>query len=158
LASVVDISARKRSEESRELAVMQLERSNRELMAAKAMLEHANSELERGNRELDEFAYAVSHDLRSPLRAIQNLASGIREDAGRQLADEPRGWLDEIPTRVAGMDHLLGDLLEYSRAIRAPSSLEATEFGELVENVVRILDVPTGFEVRVFGRELRFFT
>jgi signal transduction histidine kinase len=137
---------------------MQLERSNRELVDAKAMLEHANAELERGNRELDEFAYAVSHDLRSPLRAIQNLASWIREDAGKTLGEEPRAWLDEIPDRVARMDRLLEDLLAYSRAIRAPSGFEETEFGELVSSVVRILDVPTGFDVRVFGRELHFYT
>lgn len=158
LASVVDITARKRSEEARELAMMQLERSNRELVEAKRMLEHANAELERGNRELDEFAYAVSHDLRSPLRAIQNLAGWIREDAGHALGEEPRGWLDEIPDRIARMDRLLEDLLGYSRAIRAPSALEETEFGELVSNVVRILDIPSGFDVRVFGRDLRIYT
>jgi PAS domain S-box-containing protein len=158
LASVIDITERKRVEEMRFLATLQLERANQELVRAKAQLEHVVAQLERSNQELDEFAYAVSHDLRSPLRAIENRPTWMREDADDSLAGEPRRWLDQIPERIARMDRLLEDLLAYSRAVRAASSLEDTDCRTLVEEIVSLLPIPEGFDVRAVGELPRVST
>jgi PAS domain S-box-containing protein len=159
LASVIDITDRKRTEEMRNLAGMQLERTNQELLHAKRQLEHAVAELERRNQELDEFAYAVSHDLRSPLRAIDNLVKWLREDAAAgSLGAEAERWLEQIPERVARMDRLLEDLLVYSRAVRAASGLEETDLRELVDEIAAVLEVPPGFSVAWVGEPCRIST
>lgn len=149
LASVIDITERKRIEETRFLTTMQLERTNRELTRAKRDLELAVARLERSNEELDEFAYAVSHDLRSPLRGIENLATWITEDADESLTGDARRWLDLIPERIERMDRLLEDLLAYSRAVRAASSVEETDCHELVGDVLSMLPIPESFRVQV---------
>lgn len=80
--------------------------------------------LEKANKELDKFAYVVSHDLKAPLRAISNLTTWIEEDIGKTLSEDSRNHFDMIKGRVVRMEALINGILDYSRAdrIKAPSS------------------------------------
>lgn len=71
-------------------------------------------ELERSNRELEAFCFSVSHDLRTPLRAIDGFASLLAEQAER-LDDEGREHLHRIQAGAQRMDRLIAELLELSR-------------------------------------------
>src|SRR5690606_21534387 len=93
--------------------------------------------LERTNRELDDFAYVASHDLRAPLRDVDNLATWVAEDAGHLLPAEARGHLTRLQGRVRRMEDLLVDLLAYARAGRQP---EASEVFGLQTALVRAID------------------
>lgn len=107
------------------------------------------AELERSNRELDQFAYVASHDLKAPLRAISNLANWITEDAAAVLPSASQAHLTKLQSRIKRMETLLNDLLAYSRAGRQRHTLEPVDTATLIKNVVDLLSPPTGFVVTV---------
>jgi PAS domain S-box-containing protein len=109
------------------------------------------AELQRSNRELDQFAYIASHDLRSPLRAIDTLASWISQDAADVLPEASQVHLAKLRGRIKRMDALLSDLLDYSRAGRHHHSPERVDTGALIRNVLELLPMPVGFKVNTAG-------
>ncbi len=115
--------------------------------AAQEALARNLGELERSNRSLDEFAYAASHDLKTPLRDVANLSAWIAEDLGEGLSPATRRHVDMLQQRVQRMDELLDDLLRYARSGRADSDLETFDLAELVDRVVQQVGVPSGFTV-----------
>lgn len=88
-----------------------------------ASLEEAVSqrtdELARSNRELEDFASIVAHDLRSPLLTISGYCQILREDFQQQLGEEADEYLDHIRAGVSRMNRLIEDLLDYSRLGRS---------------------------------------
>jgi len=74
------------------------------------------AELTAANQELDSFAYAVSHDLRAPLRAINGFSQALQEDYGSQLPGEARQYLDQIDIAGRKMNELVDGLLALSRS------------------------------------------
>jgi signal transduction histidine kinase len=111
-------------------------------------------ELERSNRELDDFAYVASHDLKAPLRDIDSLATWINEDATEHLPDGSKRHLSTIRDRIARMEQLLEDLLQYSRAGRRFHEPEAFDLRTVVANVLMVAAPPSGFEVVVTGESV----
>ncbi|MCB0166165.1 MAG: PAS domain-containing protein [Anaerolineae bacterium] len=106
-------------------------------------------ELTRIINDLDQFAYVASHDLKTPLRAIDNLATWISEDAADSLSTASKEHLEKMRDRVSRMERLLNDLLDYSRAGRESSEAEEVDTGVLVNNVLTILSPPEGFTITV---------
>ncbi|WP_150297582.1 sensor histidine kinase [Salipiger aestuarii] len=76
--------------------------------------------LERSNRELDDFAYVASHDLKAPLRSIMQITDWISEDLEAGDTHEVKGHLTALQGRAARMSRLLEDLLEHARIGRKP--------------------------------------
>jgi signal transduction histidine kinase len=119
------------------------------LHAAVEDLRRTNAELIRSNEELDQFANVASHDLRSPLRNIENLSEWIIEDLGDSVTDRSRKHLNLLRQRIRRMDRLLHDLLQYSRVGREESRPAAVETGKLIGDIVELLHPPPQFTVRV---------
>jgi signal transduction histidine kinase len=107
--------------------------------------------LERSNQELDAFAYAASHDLKAPLRVIQNASKWLEEDLEPHLTTETREHMSLLRSRVRRMEKLLDDLLEYSRIGRETSAptAEKIDAAVMVDNILAMLVPPEGFSVSV---------
>ncbi len=83
-----------------------------------ARVQARTRELEEANRELAAFSYSVSHDLRSPLRAVDGFAQALTEECGARLNDEGRHYLERIRAGVQRMGTLIDDMLILSRVSR----------------------------------------
>lgn len=112
-------------------------------------LSHRTAELERLVKELDQFAYVASHDLKAPLRAIASLAQWIAEDAGDKLEGEAKEHLRLLMARVTRMEALVEGVLAYARAGRTPMKVETIDVGKLVREVVELIAPPPTVTVTV---------
>ena len=99
-------------------------------------------ELAQSNRDLDSFAYVASHDLKSPLRAIDNISQWIAEDAYEVLPEESRDHFKMLQQRVKRMESLLDSLLAYSRAGRVKVESVRFDTAELVREIQETIDWP----------------
>jgi PAS domain S-box-containing protein len=103
--------------------------------------------LEKINKELDQFAYVVSHDLKAPLRAITNLSEWIEEDIGDKLDGDTKKNMQLLRGRVQRMQALINGILEYSRVSRTRASYEEVNIKNLICDLLGMLDVPEKFTV-----------
>lgn len=90
----------------------------RHLKLQDEQLRKANGELELSNRDLQQFVYAASHDLKEPLRMIQSYAQLTKKRYGERLELAGNQFLDSVIDGAARLNKLLEDLLIYSRASR----------------------------------------
>ncbi|MBI1353195.1 MAG: PAS domain-containing protein [Acidobacteria bacterium] len=111
----------------------------------------AEEGLRNANRELDEFAYVASHDLRAPLRAIDNLAQWIVEDASDSLPETSRRHLEKLQQRARRMERLLDDIQQFSRAGRFSYPSESVDLHALVSDIIQTVAAPKGFDVHIEG-------
>ncbi|HSY20614.1 MAG TPA: ATP-binding protein, partial [Polyangiaceae bacterium] len=92
--------------------------------------------LEHANRELDAFSYSVSHDLRTPLRAIGGFARMLAEDHGKHLDGDAQSTIERICRGVDRMSTLIDALLDLARIGRAPVTREAVDLSAIATAVV----------------------
>ena len=107
--------------------------------------------LERSNRELEEFAYIASHDLKAPLRVIDNVSKWLEEDLQKYLTDETRENMNLLRGRVKRMEKLLDDLLQYSRAGHVMDERYNTIIpgNILMDDIVTLLALPEGMSLKM---------
>jgi PAS domain S-box-containing protein len=122
-------------------------RARREVERKAEELARTARALEASNRELDQFAYVASHDLKAPLRGIANLSQWIEEDLGEGLPAESRAHLELMRGRVNRMEGLIDGILRYSRAGRVREKAEPVDVGALLDEVVDLLAPPEGTTV-----------
>ncbi|MEO0617285.1 MAG: PAS domain-containing protein [Pseudomonadota bacterium] len=106
------------------------------LVQSQRALERHAALLERSNRDLDDFAYIASHDLRAPMRGIENLAQWIEEDIAQSATPDTMEKLQLLRQRVARMDRMLGDILEYARAGREDAAVQRVDCRSVLEEVI----------------------
>ncbi|MBT1444154.1 CHASE domain-containing protein [Shewanella sp. JM162201] len=115
-------------------------------------------ELERINKELDNFTHIASHDLKSPLRGIDQLSMWLEEDLAGKLDETSARHLALIRSRIARMTQLLDGLLFYSRIGRIEDALKPIELCELVRDTFALVAPPSGFELKLDAAPLPLIT
>ena len=118
----------------------ELANAQRDLIRERGRLAEALSDAERSNRLLDEFAHAISHDLKAPLRSVANYARWIEEDIGDVLTGEARGHMDLLRAQVERMRAMISGVLDYSRSGRTRTEPEQVDVRELMDEVIALLD------------------
>ena len=126
-----------------ELATVQ-----RALFKEQARLAAAMKELERSNAALDEFAYAASHDLKTPLRAIADYTELLSTGgASERLDAEERGYLARMTVLSTKMRGMIDAVLEFARAGRASGQVEHVATAEVLRDIVTFLAPPADVEI-----------
>ena len=108
-------------------------------------------ELARSNADLEQFAYAASHDLRAPLRSIVKLAEWIEEELPDVASDKLKGHLAQLKGRVHRMETMTDDLLRYARAGREGGAADWVDTATLVRDLTFLLSPPEGIRVAASG-------
>ena len=115
-----------------------------------AALATRNQEIELDNQNLTSFAYSVSHDLRSPLRALSGYSELLLGERADALGEEDRGYVKQIAAASERMSALIEDLLHLSRSTRAPMHLQRIDLSAEVE------DIAGQLQLQEPGRDVHF--
>jgi PAS domain S-box-containing protein len=99
-------------------------------------LEVKIDELNRSNRDLEEFAYIASHDLHEPLRKLSTFGQRLSSSAEKELSPTNRDYLDRMLKATENMRNLIDNLLEFSRVTRGAATFIKTDLNQLVEEVI----------------------
>jgi signal transduction histidine kinase len=114
-------------------------------------LQEYTIDLEKKNKELDQFAYITSHDLKSPLRGINNLSEWIMEDMGDRLTEDSRKYFELLRGRVMRMEALIDSILKYSRAGKSFGEKEMVNTKQVV--IQALNKVKPGANFKIFYDE-----
>jgi len=112
-----------------------------------AKLEISLRNLEISNRELDQFAYVASHDLKAPLRAIMNLSQWLEEDLAGCIDESAKEKLVLLRSRALRMENLIIGVLEYSRIGKVKNKIELVDIQQLLEDIIDDLSCTPPFRI-----------
>ncbi len=114
-----------------------------------SQIKQTQLELEQANEELEKFAYIASHDLKAPMRGIDNLATWIAEDLEDVMDEDARNKLDLMRQRIKRLEMLLEDILSYSRAGRIVEEPKEVNVKKLIDEIIDSLNLPSTFTLEV---------
>jgi len=126
-----------------------------ENITSKKILESQQEELlislANSNKELEDYAHIVSHDLKSPLRSIHSLVTWIKEDNDKELSKQTLDYITLIESKVEKMDHLIEGILTYAKIDKIDITEEKVNIQELVQNIINIIHIPSTAQVLIKG-------
>jgi signal transduction histidine kinase len=106
-------------------------------------------ELESANRELKDFAYIVSHDLKAPLRGIKTLSEWLSADYADKLSEQGKEQMGLLLRRVERMHNLIEGILQYSRVGRVKENRSVMNLNKVVADVIDMIVPPENITITV---------
>ena len=107
------------------------------------------NELQQKNFELDQFAHIVSHDMKAPLRGIDNVVSWIEEDHYEELSTKVKEYVELIKGRTKRGENLIQGLLAYARIGKENKQLEIVQVPALIKEVLENYEIKPGFTITI---------
>jgi len=114
--------------------------------------ENILKELEQKNKDLNEYAHIVSHDLKSPLRSIDALVSWIKMDNADMFDDVTLQNFNLISKTLETMEKIISDVLEYSSAGANTSKQESVNLNKTLNNLKKVLFIPENISLNVLTK------
>jgi PAS domain S-box-containing protein len=114
--------------------------------------------LEAHNRELEAFAYVVSHDLKAPLRAVANLSQWIEDDLEGQMTADTQSQITLLRSRIDRMAATIDGLLEYARCGYGEDAIETVAVAQLLADVIDSVAPPPTFAIKLPAELPTFLT
>ena len=111
-------------------------------------LDASFSALEKRNKELDQFAYVASHDLKAPLRGVTTIVKWIEDELAAELSPQMHTYLDQMKGRLSRLEDLINGLLAYARVGRTAQSAENVNINQLIDEIAELVVSPD-FTLRV---------
>ena len=111
-------------------------------------LDASFSALEKRNKELDQFAYVASHDLKAPLRGVTTIVKWIEDELAAELSPQMHTYLDQMKGRLSRLENLINGLLAYARVGRTGQVAETVNVPQLLAEVAELV-VPPNFTLRI---------
>lgn len=138
----LDTSGTQRSDEIGKLAsvLADYQASSEKVKRTSAELVRHVKALERSNKELDDFAYIASHDLKEPLRGLHNHARFLLEDNEGKLDPDSINRLHRLMQLTQRMEKLINDLLYFSRLGRQEMAIQPADMNEIIEDIKETLE------------------
>jgi signal transduction histidine kinase len=118
-------------------------------LASHGRLSEYATRLESKVKELDQFAYIISHDLKAPLRAIGNLTNWIKEDLDGTLSGDVKQNMDMLIGRVTRMEALINGVLDYSKVGRLEVKSQPVDVHVLLTEVIELLAPPSNIQIKI---------
>lgn len=138
-----------------DLAIARMQRDRRILLEQieqqKLALERTNKELELCNRDLEDFASIISHDLKAPMRSLRYLANDVEEALAQNNPTGARTACEALKSQTRRMSSMLLELLDYASLGRHQEIIDNTDTRALIETIVGSLPIPEGMTVEING-------
>ena len=104
-------------------------------------IKDSEEELRRSNKELDQYASIVSHDLQQPLRAIDGFLELLKQGAADKLDDQARAYIKSAHDASHYLSVVIDELLEYARCAKSEKEPELIDLNDVMDNVVQVLSL-----------------
>lgn len=117
------------------------------LYLQKIDLQKYAEKVQKINKQLDEFVYIVSHDLKAPLRGLASLATFMEDELGQNPKQEVTDLLNMMKSRTSRMQNLIDGILHYSRMGNAKMEKENVNVKDLLINIIDLISPPENFQI-----------
>ncbi|HEX3797057.1 MAG TPA: ATP-binding protein [Verrucomicrobiae bacterium] len=145
---VMDITERQRTEAALSRARIELEQTNQNL---EATIAERTARLRETVQELEAFSYSIAHDMRAPLRSMVGFSTLLDEEFGPRFDETGREYLHRLIASATRMDHLIVDILNYSKVVRGELNLDSVDVEkltlEIIESYPALLQARSGITI-----------